>query len=357
MDYEKRKKFIVNLTYIGLIFFIAYIVVKYGMGLFTPFLMAFVIAYLLVKPAKFLARKVNLPYKPVALLLVLVFYSTIGMLAALLGIKMVLTVSGYLSGLPAVYTHQMEPFLSSLFYGIEQFLYKMDPTMVAALNDLFTQLIQSLGELITNMSVKAVGNLSGFAASLPQMFIEIVLMIISTFFIAADYDLLSGFVMRQFSGKAGKLMVSIKEYVAGTLLVCIRSYALIMSITFVEMSIGLTIIGIKNSILIAFLIAMFDILPVLGTGGIMIPWVIIAAIQGKVSLSLGLLIVYLVVTVVRNILEPKIVGSQIGLHPIVTLVSMFAGAQLFGVFGLFGFPILLSLLRHLNDTGTIKLFK
>ena len=120
---------------------------------------------------------------------------------------------------------------------------------------------------------------------------------------------------------------------------------------------GLTIIGIDKAVLIAMAISVFDILPVLGTGGIMIPWVIVSAISGDYKLAAGLLAVYLVVTVIRNILEPKIVGSQIGLHPVVTLASMFAGVQLFGLLGLFGFPILLSLLRRLNENGTIKLFK
>ena len=66
---------------------------------------------------------------------------------------------------------------------------------------------------------------------------------------------------------------------------------------------------------------------------------------------------YVIVTIVRNILEPKIVGGQLGLHPVVALMSMFIGANLIGVIGLFGFPITLSLLKHLSDTGTIKLFK
>ena len=89
----------------------------------------------------------------------------------------------------------------------------------------------------------------------------------------------------------------------------------------------------------------------------MIPWTVITALMGSHGLALGLLAVYLVITVVRNIIEPKIVGSQIGLHPVVTLVSMFVGAQLLGVLGLFGFPIGLSLLRYLNETGSIRLFK
>ena len=116
-------------------------------------------------------------------------------------------------------------------------------------------------------------------------------------------------------------------------------------------------IGVNRSLLIAFLISVFDVLPVLGTGGIMIPWTILTALQGNYPLSAGLLTVYLIITVIRNIIEPKIVGSQIGLHPVVTLSSMFVGAQLFGVLGLFGFPIGLSLLRHLNDNGTLRVYK
>lgn len=357
MDYEKRKRFIVNITYGGLILCLAYTVLKYGFSLLMPFFLAFAVAYLLVRPSRFLSKKMGIPYKPVALVLVLLFYGTIGVLVVLLLIRLVLTVSGYLSMVPGFYNSQVEPFLSTLFYQLEDSLYQTDPVFVTNLNGIFTQMIKSMGELITSLSMKAVSDLSGFAATLPGTFIGILMMVISTFFIAADYDLLTRFVMRQFSGKVGGLILRIKEYLVGTLFVCIRSYALIMGITFVEMSIGLTVIGIKNSILIALLIAIFDILPVLGTGGIMIPWVVVSAIQGDLPLAFGLLAVYLVVTVVRNILEPKIVGSQIGLHPVVTLVSMFAGAQLFGIIGLFGFPILLSLLRHLNDTGTIRLFK
>ena len=130
-----------------------------------------------------------------------------------------------------------------------------------------------------------------------------------------------------------------------------------MSITFVELSVGLKMIGLKHAVMIAFIISVFDILPVLGTGGIMIPWAIAAAVAGRYTLAIELAVIYLVITVIRNIIEPKIVGSQLGLHPVVTLASMFVGVQLIGVAGLFGFPILLSLLRYLNKNGTVNLFK
>lgn len=357
MEYEKQKRFIVNLLYGSLIALLVYVTIKYGVGLLAPFLLAFIFAYFLKTPAKLISRKTKLPYKPVVLLLVLLFYSTIGLLMALLSIKLVTSAIHMVSVLPTVYTTEIEPALSTFFSGIEQAIFKMDPALVAAINDTFSQFVLSIGELVTNMSVQAVSVLSGYASSLPGLFIKLLLMVISTFFIAGDYDMLVGFVSRQLSDKVRAMLMQIKNYVVGTLFVCIRSYALIMSITFVELAIGLSIIGVPNAILIALATSFFDILPVLGTGGIMIPWTIITAIQGNYPLAVGLLVVYLVITVIRNILEPKIVGNQIGLHPIVTLASMFVGAQLFGVFGLFGFPILLSLLRHLNDTGTIKLFK
>lgn len=290
MNYEKKKRFIVNLIYCGLIALLVYVIITYGLAFLAPFLLAFLIAYALQIPTRYISRKTRLPHKPVALLLVLLFYSTVGLLAALLSIRIVTFTIDKASALPTVYSTEIEPVLSAIFFEIEQTLFKMDPALVAAIDDMFSQFVQSLGELVTNLSVQAVSILSGYATSLPGLFIRMILMIISTFFIA-------------------------------------------------------------------LIISIFDILPVLGTGGIMLPWMILTALQGNYSLAIGLLVVYIVITIIRNILEPKIVGSQIGLHPIVTLASIFVGAQLFGVLGIFGFPILLSLLCHLNNTGTIHLFK
>ena len=130
-----------------------------------------------------------------------------------------------------------------------------------------------------------------------------------------------------------------------------------MSITFIELSIGLTLIGVENSIIIALLISIFDILPILGTGGIMIPWAIISLLTNNIGLGISLAIIYLIITIIRNIIEPKIVGKELGLHPLVTLVSMFIGGNVAGLIGLFGFPILLSLFVHLNNVGVINILK
>lgn len=247
--------------------------------------------------------------------------------------------------------------MTDLFDELEHALSQVDPSILETVDYLWDQLMQSLRSLVSGLSLSSMEVISDFASSLPMLFIRLVLMVISTFFIAMDYEALCAFCMRQLNEKAQNVVMQIKQYVVGTLFVCIRSYALIMSITFVELSVGLTLIGIRKSVFIAFCIAVFDILPVLGTGGIMIPWALISAILGDYPGAAKLAVLYVFITIVRNIIEPKIVGGQIGLHPVVTLVSMFAGVQLFGVVGLFGFPIGLSLLTYLNRTGTIHLYR
>ena len=356
-QYDRKKKFIVNALYIVMIVLMVYILFKYALGLVSPFIFAFGFAYLLRKPSRFVAEKLRLPKKLVSVVFVLVFYATIGVVLSLAGIKIIAVVTEIISTLPVVYEEQLVPFLMDRFDAIETWIYRLDPALVAVINQGADTFVSSLGDNITKISLSLVGTISNIATSLPGVLIKILLMVISTFFIASDYEALSQFVQRQFTGKGHDLLMRVKHYLIDTLFVIIRSYALIMTITFLELSVGLSIIGIENAILIALIIAMFDILPIFGTGGVMIPWTIISFIQGDIKLGISLLIVYVFVTIMRNILEPKIVGGQLGLHPVVTLMCMFIGANLFGVLGLFGFPITLSLIKHLSDTGAVKVFK
>lgn len=357
MKIEKRLRFIINVAYFAILAAAAFLLLRYGLPALMPFVLAFLLAYCLKRPIRFLAEKLRLGRRAAALLTVLLFYGTIGLFLAFLSVRAISAASQFIVNLPGLYAEYAEPVLTSFFESAEEFFLYQDPELLNQLNAVWEQFLNSLGQQVTGLSVEVMGVLSGMASSLPAFFIRLVLMIIASFFIAMDYDALTGFCMDQMSGRTKKIFLQIKEYVVGTLFVCIRSYALIMSITFMELAVGLTLIGVEYSVAIALFIAVFDILPVLGTGGIMIPWVILEAFRGDLALAVRLLIVYVAITVIRNILEPKIVGSQIGLHPVVTLASMFLGAQLFGVIGLFGFPIGLSLLRHLNDTGTVQLFK
>ena len=137
----------------------------------------------------------------------------------------------------------------------------------------------------------------------------------------------------------------------------LRGYIIILLITCAELFIGFTILRLEYAFVLAMLIAIMDILPVVGTGTALIPWGVYQLIIGNVWMGLGLLVLYAAITVIRQIIEPKIIGKQVGLTPIVTLMAMYLGLQLFGIIGMVCLPILLIIIVKLQESGMIKIWK
>ena len=180
---------------------------------------------------------------------------------------------------------------------------------------------------------------------------------------AADYDWIANFIKNQLSPEHKRKLSISKRVVFQSLGKLFRSYALIICITGTEIFIGLNILSLiglyngGNIIVISVIVALLDILPVLGTGTFMIPWAIYSLITGKIGLAIGLFIVYAIIYVVRQVIEPKIVGGTVGLPPFITLMGMYVGSQLFGFIGIFLVPIMIIIVKLLNDEGVIHLWK
>lgn len=357
MKTEKRRRFIINLTYWLLVLALVYVLVKYLLPLVTPFVIAFVIAFMLRSPIRFLVNKCRMGPKLASALSVTLFFLTVGALIGFAGAEIFMFLKNLFLGLPSAYTNSIAPALLKLNDWIRETVGQLDPEIIAAIDTALNNIVRSLGNIITSFSFSVVGGITVAATGLPVLLITVLMTIISTFFLSADYERVTGFLLAQLSEKNRELVHQIRIYIVEILFKYIKSYSLIMLITFGELSIGLSVLGVKNAILIALLIAIFDILPVLGTGGIMIPWLIISFINGDIRMGVGLLILYIVITVIRNVIEPKIIGQHVGLHPIVTLIAMFVGTALFGVVGLFGLPISLAIINSLNETGAIHLFR
>ena len=137
----------------------------------------------------------------------------------------------------------------------------------------------------------------------------------------------------------------IKNTVTSTLTGYLKAYLLIMLLTFTEVFIGLTILGVDYALIISVVVAIVDVLPILGTGTVLIPWAIFCFITHNTSLGVGLLILYAVVLVVRQLAEPKIVGNTLGLHPLATLASIYLGIKFLGFGGIFIGPIAAMLIK------------
>ena len=357
MNLERQKNFIIRVLFWAIILAFVYFGLKYAMPFFSPFVIAFIVAFLLNRPILWFGKKLKCRRTIPAILLTALFFLAAGLLLCFLGVRLFSFIKNLILTLPSLYESMLLPTLTKMFQELELAFSALDPSAVALLQDISENVIGSLGSFISNLSMGTLGVVSSFAASVPGTFLNLVITIIVSFFMTIDYPAITGFILRQFPESGQRVIHEVKGYVSGTLIKCILSYGLIMCITFTEITIGLLLMKIPNAVLIAACIAVFDILPVLGTGGIMIPWAIISLIIGYYFIGFGLLVLYLVITVIRNIIEPKIVGHQVGLHPVITLASMLAGLNLFGIIGLFGFPITLSLLRNLNDKGVIKILK
>jgi predicted PurR-regulated permease PerM len=109
--------------------------------------------------------------------------------------------------------------------------------------------------------------------------------------------------------------------------------------------------------LLAGIIAFVDFLPVLGAGGVLIPWALIAFILGNVKLAIGLLVLYVVILMVRNLVEPHVLGQQIGMHPLLTLFSIYLGFRMYGFLGMLIVPLLFITVIQLNQWGYIRLWR
>ncbi|MGL5314010.1 MAG: sporulation integral membrane protein YtvI [Peptostreptococcaceae bacterium] len=354
---ERKRAFIINVLYFLIVTGIVFIAIKYGLVWFLPFVIGFSVAFILKPLINFISIKTKLNRKPIAALVVLIFYGTVGVLITFVGFKLTLAIKDIFIELPNIYSTSIEPAIFDWFKSIEEVIEKLDPEMVKAIQDMAGSILSSLGSIVSNISSGVIGIVSSTVSYVPTFFITVIFSIISSFFFAIDYPKITGFILRQFSPKGKSIIFDVKNYIVGTMFKFIKAYSILLSITFIELSIGLTVMGVENSITIAALIAILDILPVLGTGGVLIPWAIIEVIRGNVFMTVGLLLIYIIVLVIRNILEPKIVGQQIGLHPILMLICIFIGVKLFGFLGLFILPIIAIIVKSLNDSGKIQIYK
>ena len=289
MEIEKKRKFIINILYFAIILAIVWVI--FGMGP-VPYNAVYHCFFNFLGAAEanplFIGETARSQKKSWQSFWFCCFNCTIGLLIALLIIKSFSAVGELIASLPALYEAHINPLIGKIYDSLESSFIRLDPELMNALDTLIQDSAASIGEIISGLSMTVAGAVSGAASSLPGFLIRLLLMVISTFFISMDYDQTHGLYSSSVQRPYTRAFLPDKKVYHWHPVVCIRSYALIMSITFVELSIGLHILRVENAFLIALLIAVFDILPVLGTGGIMIPWAIITFLLGNYSLAIGL---------------------------------------------------------------------
>ena len=347
---EAKKSFIINIVFYGIVLATVLLFGKYILPILTPFIIAFAVASLFNWLTKLMGFKRESIRRLAAILMCSVLYALVFVGVLLAGAKMINEAGSIISAIPSTFSNQILPFLDGMASKLETAVTPYDTQLASYIDTLTSSVASNLGKFVTDFSKTAVVFVTNCATSIPGLIVQIVITVISTFFILLDYDKVCGFLFKLVPSGKRELFSTSLHYTKTMIAVYIKSYSLLFSLTFVELSIGFLVLGIKNAVLIAMLISVFDLMPVLGTGGIVLPWALLSLMLGNWPRALGLLILYLIITGIRQTLEPKIVGKQIGLHPLATLVSMLVGLKLFGIVGLFGIPVVVAVTTAMYRT-------
>lgn len=339
MSVEKMRAFIIKVVFYCMIAGIVFLSIKYAFPVLKPFFIGFFFAFLLKPLVNWVTQKSGIKRRVVAILTLIVFYLILATAFTILGTRIVILVKDLFYGLPPFYKSVIEPALFAMQRNIEHMISLLNPTLLSAFESMGDSIASSLYSAVTTISTSALSWATGFAGSLPSAFINVIITIVTSFFCVVDYYKIIATLLGILPEKARDMLLQIKRKGIDVLFKFGKAYFILMSITFVELVAGLLLLRIDNALLIALCIALIDILPVLGTGTVLIPWGIANLILGNFPFGFGILILYFIITVVRQSLEPRVVGKQIGLYPLITLVCMFVGASLFGFLGLFGLPI------------------
>lgn len=379
---EKRFEKIINAVYIALIIGLSYLFIKYCLGMVFPFIIAFFVAMIVQRPTNALYKKTKKFKGIISTVFVLLIFLMILCVVSLLGAKIVSggksfvgfitdkindfptfveNIESWLLRVITVLPDSMEAKLTvSIQNGLERF---KELTAGEAAGQIFESASKSEKFSLSSIVSPIGGGVWSVVKEIPSALIATVTAVVASCFMASDYDRLVGFLKNQLNRKHRDALSKSKRILLTTLKNLFKAYGTIMVITFAELALGLFILqamGIYNSgyiIEISIITAIVDIVPVLGTGTIMVPWALYSLITGKISLGIGLIVVYVIILILRQVLEPKLVATKLGLPPVLTIAAMYIGTQLFGFIGLFLMPIITIMIKRLNDEGVLHIWK
>ena len=349
---SNRVNFLINIAYYATVILCCYVVIKFGIPCFWPFLGGLMLAFIF----KRISRVANVNSKISMATIGIAFYAVVVLIFWILFVLLAGWLVNVAAWFPELYRETLLPVINLLFNSLANLLIQLNIGDSSTIS-LLGLINNTISQFVARFSTTLISTISSFITSMPMFLVGFIFMIVSSFAILMDYQRVVNFLVKQVPSKFRPLIFDIKDFLESCLFKIIKSYAIIIMITFSELCLGLWALRVEKFWHIAAIIAVLDILPILGSGTILIPWALFTLLSQNYILGMGLLIVYAIITIIRNIIEPKIVGTQLGLHPVVTLATMFFGLSMFGLPGMILSLITVLLFQFLNKSGKIKIFK
>lgn len=355
MPENRHLRFLLILLYLVLGVLGAYLLFKYVLKWLLPFVIAFIVAALLKRPTLFLAKKLHLSRGFVSVFMVIFVYGVVGTGIGLLISFTIGQLRAFAADLPN-YLSALPDVLNGLWTDFVELVQKLPETVSGPILSFIESAITDFSAPAMNVG-SVFGTVKNVAFSIPTILIFTIAMLVSTFYLLKDFDRIMAFLAAQIPDRVVESVTRLKKHMVTTLGRWFRAMGIIILITFAELTVGFLIIDLDYAVLIAALVALIDALPVFGTGTVLIPWAVYLLLTGSYSRALYLLLLYGIITVIRNIIEPRILGDHIGLNPLVMLICFYLGFITLGLVGMFVLPVLLVCLDKLQEWGYIRLWR
>ncbi len=220
--------------------------------------------------------------------------------------------------------------------------------------DSMSAALRALPSRFSQWTLDAVGRA---AQASPDVLLFSVTAGIGTYFISAAFPKVTAFLAAQLPQEFRRRLEGLGQDLKGSFGGFFRAQLILMAMTFFQLLLGFWLLKVRGAAGLAALTALIDALPVFGTGTVLIPWALYCLLLGEYSRAIGLLICWAVVNLVRSCAQAKLLGDQIGLDPLASLIAIYVGWRVWGVWGMLLFPLLFVTLQQLNDKGVIKLWK
>lgn len=313
----------------------------------VPFIIAYFFASIIEPVVKFIEKKIKIPRKIGTVFSILFVLGIISSILAFLISRLIKEIHNvYLSLEINMVT--IEEFFVRIIDKINGFYIQLPDQVTDIINQGIKNLTNNLQAILRPIADLAQIPIQ-IALYLPQILIFVIVTILATYFMSSDKKTIITYLDLQIPTNWLNQSKNITKNVFSAFFGWFRAQLILTSITFTELLIGLLILNINNALLLALLIALVDVLPVLGAGTVLIPWAIINLILGNTKLGLSVALLYVIILFVRQLIEPKVLGKQIGVHPLFTLAGMYIGLRIWGVAGMFIGPLSIVALKYLFE--------
>ena len=327
-------------------------------SLLSPFLFALVLAWLLNPAVRWLQRKTNISRKAVSMILVILVFAVIGGVLFGLGWMAVDQVRSLFNNRQSV----LDDFLNGLLgvvNSVQRWIAGLSGVVPDEVITTSEDLIDTIAGWVQGLDfsgwlTEMAGQAPSMAANVSGFAVALVVFMMGSYFITGDYPRLRFELTDRVPMVARDFCRSVKDIFMSAFGGYVKSQLILSAGVFIILSIGFFLMGQPYGLLLAFGLAVLDFIPIIGAGTVMVPWAVIDMVLAQYGEAAALMAVWGVIVLFRRFAEPKILGDQTGLSPILSLVGIYVGMKLGGVLGMVVGPLLLLVCINLAKLGIFR---